>query len=91
MANYGLTSTIFIEYKPYISLNDFFSTDFMLHAAEAKGGTMKFIDEIDIHAKKVLFRFDFNVPLDSSRNIADDTQIGRFFPRSIMHSMNTPG
>jgi len=41
---------------------------------------MKFIDEMDIKEKKVLFRFDFNVPFDSSRNIADDTRIRAVLP-----------
>jgi len=41
---------------------------------------MKFIDEIDIKGKRVLFRFDFNVPLDSSLNIVDDTRIRAVLP-----------
>ena len=44
---------------------------------------MKFIDEIDIRGKKVLFRFDFNVPLDNSLHITDDTRI-----RSVLPSIN---
>jgi len=48
---------------------------------------MKFIDEIDIHEKKVLFRFDFNVPLDSSLNITDDTRIREVLP-SINHALD---
>jgi phosphoglycerate kinase len=44
---------------------------------------MKFIDQIDLHGKRVLFRFDFNVPLDSSQNITDDIRI-----RSILPSLN---
>ncbi|MHB8829107.1 MAG: phosphoglycerate kinase [Syntrophales bacterium] len=44
---------------------------------------MKFIDQLDIHEKKVLFRFDFNVPLDSSQNITDDIRI-----RSALPSIN---
>jgi len=44
---------------------------------------MKFIDDIDIRGKKVLFRFDFNVPLDSSLNITDDTRI-----RAVLSSVN---
>ena len=44
---------------------------------------MKFIDEINIKGKKVLFRFDFNVPLDSSQNITDDIRI-----RAVLPSIN---
>ena len=44
---------------------------------------MKFLDDIDIRGKKVLFRFDFNVPLDSSLHITDDTRI-----RSVLPSIN---
>lgn len=45
-----------------------------------EGGSMKFIDEIDIRGKKVLFRFDFNVPLDVSLNITDDIRIRAVLP-----------
>jgi phosphoglycerate kinase len=41
---------------------------------------MKFIDEIDIKGKKTLFRFDFNVPLDDSLHITDDTRIRAVLP-----------
>ncbi|HQA82931.1 MAG TPA: phosphoglycerate kinase, partial [Syntrophales bacterium] len=41
---------------------------------------MKFIDEIDLKGKKVLCRFDFNVPLDNSQNITDDTRIRAVLP-----------
>jgi len=41
---------------------------------------MKFIDEIDIKGKRVLFRFDFNVPLDNDSNIVDDTRIRTVLP-----------
>jgi len=44
---------------------------------------MRFIDEMDIKEKKVLFRFDFNVPFDNSRNIADDARI-----RAVLPSIN---
>ncbi len=48
---------------------------------------MKFIDDIDIRGKKVLFRFDFNVPLDGSLNITDDTRIKAVLP-SITYALN---
>ncbi len=35
---------------------------------------IKSIADINIRGKRVLFRFDFNVPLDQSRNIKDDTR-----------------
>jgi phosphoglycerate kinase len=41
---------------------------------------MKFIDEIPIKGKSVLFRFDYNVPCDSSLNITDDTRIRATLP-----------
>jgi phosphoglycerate kinase len=41
---------------------------------------MKFIDEISLKGKKVLCRFDFNVPLDNSQNITDDTRIRAVLP-----------
>jgi phosphoglycerate kinase len=41
---------------------------------------MKFIDEIDLKGKKVLFRFDYNVPLDSTLNITDDIRIRATLP-----------
>ena len=41
---------------------------------------MKFIDDIDIKDKKILFRFDYNVPLDKETNITDDTRIRATLP-----------
>ena len=41
---------------------------------------MKFIDEFDLKGKRVLFRFDYNVPLDSSLNITDDIRIRSTLP-----------
>lgn len=41
---------------------------------------MKFIDEMDVKGKTVLFRFDYNVPLDSSLNITDDIRIRATLP-----------
>ncbi|MBN1546519.1 MAG: phosphoglycerate kinase [Syntrophaceae bacterium] len=41
---------------------------------------MKFIDEMSLKGKKVLCRFDFNVPLDNSQNITDDTRIRAVLP-----------
>jgi len=44
---------------------------------------MKNIDSINFNHKKALIRVDFNVPLDSSGNITDDTRI-----RAAMPSIN---
>lgn len=41
---------------------------------------MKFINEFNLKGKTVLIRFDFNVPLDSSLNITDDTRIRAALP-----------
>jgi phosphoglycerate kinase len=41
---------------------------------------MRFIDEIDLKGKRVLCRFDFNVPLDNSLNITDDIRIRAALP-----------
>ncbi len=48
---------------------------------------MKYIDEIDIKGKKVLFRFDFNVPLDSNLKITDDTRIRAILP-TLNHALD---
>ncbi len=45
-----------------------------------EGGGMKYIDQIDLKDKKVLFRFDYNVPLDASQNITDDSRIRATLP-----------
>lgn len=44
---------------------------------------MRSIDEIDLKAKRVLIRVDFNVPLDEEGNIMDDTRI-----RSVLPTLN---
>jgi len=41
---------------------------------------IKYVDQIDLRGKRVLIRVDFNVPLDESRNITDDTRIQRSLP-----------
>jgi phosphoglycerate kinase len=45
-----------------------------------KEESVKFIDEIDLKGKRVLFRFDFNVPMDGSLKITDDTRIRTVLP-----------
>ncbi|MBN1615573.1 MAG: phosphoglycerate kinase [Deltaproteobacteria bacterium] len=41
---------------------------------------MRFIEEIDLKGKRVLCRFDFNVPLDNTQHITDDTRIRAVLP-----------
>jgi len=48
---------------------------------------MKFLDEVPIRDKKVLFRVDFNVPLDPQLNITDDTRIITVLP-SLQYAMD---
>lgn len=48
---------------------------------------MKYIDEFDLGEKRVLFRFDFNVPLDENSHIVDDVRIRAALP-SINHALD---
>ena len=41
---------------------------------------MQYIDEMDLKGKRVLCRFDFNVPLDADLNITEDTRIRAALP-----------
>ncbi len=41
---------------------------------------MRYIDDIDLKGKRVLIRFDFNVPMDKEQNITDDTRIRAALP-----------
>lgn len=41
---------------------------------------MKYIDELDLRGKRVLFRFDYNVPIDKEGKITDDTRIRETLP-----------
>jgi phosphoglycerate kinase len=42
--------------------------------------SIKSIRDLDIRGKRVFFRFDFNVPLDQSGTIKDDTRLRRALP-----------
>jgi phosphoglycerate kinase len=48
---------------------------------------MKYIDEFDLREKRVLFRFDFNVPLDENSHIVDDVRIRAALP-SINYALD---
>ena len=43
-------------------------------------GRVKYIDQLDLKNKKVFIRVDYNVPMDSSGNINDDTRIRESLP-----------
>ncbi len=41
---------------------------------------MKIINDLDVRGKRVLLRADFNVPMDSEKNITDDIRIRMVLP-----------
>jgi phosphoglycerate kinase len=45
-----------------------------------KEGKMKYIDQIEMKDKKVFLRVDFNVPMDKSGNVTDDTRVRAHLP-----------
>ena len=48
---------------------------------------MKYIDQVDLRDKRVLCRFDFNVPLDENSHIVDDRRIRASLP-TINHALD---
>ncbi|CDR34760.1 phosphoglycerate kinase [Criblamydia sequanensis] len=48
------------------------------------------LEDVNVRGKKVVMRVDFNVPLDDSGNILDDTRIQETLP-SIEHVLNEGG
>ncbi|MBL8909303.1 MAG: phosphoglycerate kinase [Archangium sp.] len=42
--------------------------------------TVRYVDELQLAGKRVFIRVDFNVPLDDSQNITDDTRIKEALP-----------
>ena len=48
---------------------------------------MRYIDQMDISGKRVLCRFDFNVPMDENLSITDDRRIREALP-TINHALD---
>lgn len=48
---------------------------------------MRYIDQLDIRGKRVLCRFDFNVPMDENLSITDDRRIKAALP-TINHALD---
>ena len=52
--------------------------------------TKQTIDQVDLQGKRVIIRVDFNVPLDESLKITDDSRIRAVIP-TINHVVDEGG
>src|SRR3989337_3100007 len=68
--------------EPGIGIFWYYSNRTVIERRPKEGGEMKIrtVDQLDLSGKRTVIRVDFNVPMDKSGNVTDDTRLQAAIP-----------